>query len=171
MIVRKLFNEATFTISDDDYEYEYDDTKEQFIDGDKLTLGGYTWTRIGALQGHDLYLCDDVVREMAFNSNGRDNRWENSDVRRWLNNNFYNKLSDDEKEIIVKNRELNDNIFLLSEEKYKKFRNNIPLLRVRWWLRTPGDYDYYAAGVYFDGGIFCSNVSYSEIGVRPALLV
>ena len=171
--VQKIGNITRFTISDDDYEFEDDveDIKRRLIKGDKLTLGGYTWTCIGELQGHDLYLCDDVVRRMAFNDIGSDNSWSNSDIRRWLNNDFYNKLSDDEKEIIVKNMELNDNIFLLSKEEYKKFINNIPfLIRFWWWLRSQGKYAG-SVDIVENGYVSYDYVHMMCIGVRPALLV
>ena len=167
-------NEAVFTISDEDYEYEEDveEIKSRLIKGNKLTLGGYTWTRIGKLQGHDLYLYDDIVRRMAFSSNSMDKIWMNSVIRRWLNNDFYNNLSDDEKEIIIKNRELDDNIFLLSDEEYKRFRKNIHLLSVCWWLRSYGYHPYYAGYVGNSGDVYSTTTSTATGGgVRPALLV
>lgn len=133
--MQKIGNITRFTISDDDYEFEdnVEEIKSRLIKGNKLTLGGYTWTRIGELHSHDLYLCDDVVREMNFNTSSINNIWNNSDIRKWLNNDFYKSLSDDEKDIITKNRELNDNIFLLSKDEYKKFEENIPLVREWLW--------------------------------------
>ena len=111
---------------------------------------------------------------MAFNERPYHNEWETSDIRRWLNNKFYKKLSDDEKEIIFKNRELDDNIFLLSDKEYEKFRNDIPLLRgAWWWLRSPS-YDTDCAQIVDYDGYFCYNgdgVRNSSNGVRPALLV
>ena len=40
-----------------------------------------------------------------------------------------------------------------------------------WWLRSPGDYGFSAAGVDDDGGVYRIgyNVDYSSDGVRPAL--
>ena len=40
-----------------------------------------------------------------------------------------------------------------------------------WWLRSPGPYVYYAAHVYYDGGLFYSYVDNGRVAVRPAIWV
>ena len=43
----------------------------------------------------------------------------------------------------------------------------------RWWLRSPGNYQYYAASVLYFGGVYLSGdrVNYASACVRPALWV
>ena len=54
-----------------------------------------------------------------------ENEWQDSDVRKWLNNEFYNQaFSSDEKKIIQKmltSNETDDMVFLLSSEEVRKF--------------------------------------------------
>lgn len=101
------------------------------------------------------------------------NDWEQSEIRQWLNNEFYNAtFKDEDKNAIIKNREAGCKVFLLSvEEANKYFKNNedriaypTPCAIVRgayindnyggscwWWLRSPGTFQNYAAYVDDDG--------------------
>lgn len=62
---------------------------------------------------------------------------------------------------------------LLSIEEYKKYESIIPLLKKWWWLRSPGYYQSYAAGVSDDGGVYERgiNVAFDFYAVRPALKI
>lgn len=66
---------------------------------------------------------------------------------------------------------MNDKIFLLSKEEYNKYRDRIPNVNVRWWLRSPGFDDIFAATVKGNGDVdYFGNAVISEhYGVRPAL--
>lgn len=47
-----------------------------------------TWTEIHKYcDRRSIFLCDQLVERMAFNT-ADDNRWERSDIRRWLNGEF-----------------------------------------------------------------------------------
>jgi len=140
-------------------------------DQEQVKLGGYTWSKIGELEGKPLYLCDKVVTELSF-SKTRSNDYSTSDVRKYLTN-FYNGLSEEEKSKIAKNQDLGDYLFLLSDEEYNKFRNNIKNIRDWWWLRSPGDHSDLAANGLTDGSVSLSgrHVYYGFRGVRPAFLM
>ena len=83
--------------------------------GDTITLGEYeqdgnlyngsealTWTVHEIKDGRALLLCDTCIAAIPFNSDGSDNSWGNSDIRNWLNGEFYNSaFSDNERNIIV----------------------------------------------------------------------
>lgn len=64
----------------------------------------------------------------------------------------------------------NDELFLLSIEEYERYKDNIPLIKIWWWLRSPGDNRGSAALVDEVGSVldYGSRVSY-DYGVRPAL--
>lgn len=140
---------------------------------DVIKLGGHEWTKVGKIDGHDLYLCNDIIKKMAFSkSNSSD--WYKSDIREWLNTTFYNRLSSAKKANIVKHPETNDNIFLLSVE---EVTDNIPInirkIGVSWWMRTPGFFSDCVTYI-FPGGTGYSRDEYAnskDIGVRPALLL
>jgi hypothetical protein len=123
------------------------------------------------------------------------NNWEQSEIRQWLNNEFWNEtFKDEEKKAIIKNREAGYKVFLLSEEEAEKyFKNNnarkaypTPCAKARgvytndnyggscwWWLRFPDDGQYDAADVDGDGSVdsYGFNVYNDYIAVRVALKI
>lgn len=62
-------------------------------------------------------------------------------------------------------------ITLLSVEEYSSNENIIPAVNGWWWLRSPGDYQYYAALVYPDGSLYYNFVYIGRGSVRPALRI
>lgn len=68
---------------------------------------------------------------------------------------------------------MNDEIFLLSIEEYKKYHDRIPHINCWWWLRSPGDYSDFTAGVDDDGSIYFDGyrVDYDDGAVRPVLRI
>ena len=62
----------------------------------------------------------------------------------------------------------NEQIFFLSVEEYKKYKDNITPLGDCWWLRSPDDYvTSYAGAVHFSGAVISSYV-YRAWAARPA---
>ena len=62
-----------------------------------------------------------------------------------------------------------DEIFLLSIDEYKKYKDAIPGLW-RWWLRTPSGNQDFADIVLLDGSV-CFELKHIENNVRPALRI
>lgn len=63
---------------------------------------GLKWTVHKIKDGKALLLCDTCIEAMPYNNEDSDNSWTNSDIRNWLNGEFYNSaFSDGEKSIIV----------------------------------------------------------------------
>ena len=134
--------------------------------------------------------CLDAMR---FDSSS--NNWEKSEIRQWLNNEFYNAtFKDEEENAIIKNREASCKVFLLSvEDANKYFKNNedrkvepTPYAKERgadtnadsggscwWWLRSPGGGQDLAAGVYDVGTVNSLGFYVSDdlIAVRVALKI
>ena len=98
------------------------------------------------------------VRRFGYNFS---NSWENSDIRKWLNNDFYNKTFTEQEKKFIKPSNLSDvgttdNIFLLSKEESKIYFVDDNARRCKateysvkngackndegygyWWLRSP----------------------------------
>ena len=133
-----------------------------------------TWTKIAEDNGTTLYLCDSIIRHMAFSEYGNNN-WEDSDIRRWLNNEFLQScFSDGERAKIINHSDTGDSIFLLSKEEYRLCREFIQLLKSPddWWLRSKGVNNNYSCLVSFMGEIYhYGNPFHDNIGVRPSILV
>ena len=67
-----------------------------------------------------------------------------------------------------------DQIFLLSDQEYNKYRSAIPLIDCQWWLRTFSNDPNYATNVDNNGStIGCAdsygNLIYTNCAVRPAI--
>ena len=134
-----------------------------------LELGGYRWVKIGELNGHSLYLCSETVKDMAFKRPGTSNKWKDSDIRKWLNSDFYSTLSSEEKSQVIQFE--GARLFLLSEEEYEKFKRNIPIISPSWWLRSPGSRQDFAALVDYNGDVFYGPITNPFMCVRPAVLL
>ena len=128
---------------------------------------------------------------------GNSSNWANSEIRKWLNGEFYNKAFTDQEKKSIKSLNLSDvgttdNVFLLSEEESEKYFANYTARQCKatdyaknngawvsssngycyWWLRSP--YPDIRNNVYFvydDGSIYYSNVIDFSGVVRLALWV
>ena len=134
-----------------------------------------TWKAIHKYDnGTTLYLCDSIIKHMAFNEYGNNN-WEKSDIRRWLNNEFLQLcFNDEERAKVINHSDTGDKIFLLTKEEYRLYREFIQLLKSPndWWLRSKGVNNNYSCLVNFMGEIYqYGNPFHDNVGVRPAILV
>ena len=120
--------------------------------GDYIQMGRYPQTANGDILSIEWQVLEKESKKMlvisrysldsmCFNSNGSQN-WENSDIRKWLNGEFYNNaFNEQEKKLIINSRistffykdvffgfsmkkiliESNDHIFLLTKEDVEKY--------------------------------------------------
>ncbi|MBP5286720.1 MAG: caspase family protein [Elusimicrobiales bacterium] len=201
--------------------------------GDKITFGSYPFYEDGREKAIDwiildidknsnaLVISDYALDNVRYNEYVVDITWENSSIRKWLNNDFPNKAFTDEQQskIIVSYIENKDNakyqtkggnntydkLFLLSiDEANRYFKNDetrtaypTPYAKSKrsvngklwvssdyistarggscwWWLRSPGNFQYRAARVNFDGSVFSYgyySVNYDHNAVRPAFKI
>jgi len=113
---------------------------------------------------------------------GKSNVWENSEIRRWLKNNFMNTaFTDEEKAAILKTKlpdvGTTDKVFLLSsKEALTLYKSNEARRKTGinslWWLRSPHSSYVYFAGIVDDfGDLISTDVSSGYVGVSPALWV
>ena len=202
-----LYKSAVSAFNSADYETAYDkfsqikdykDAKEylaksEMIEetivradvGDIVTFGKYTWYVIDKADDGCTLLSEKYITERAYYTEWEFITWEKCTLRTWLNNDFYNEFSDEEKALIEKthnsnpdNSEYNtdggsdtdDYIYLLSLDEAENVSKDIRADGSWWWLRSPGNGRDCAAGVYSDGSLSTlgRRVDF-ESGVRPAL--
>jgi hypothetical protein len=141
-----------------------------------------TWTVIDEDDKKILLLCDTCVEFMRFD--GNNNNYMTSEIRSWLNNNnsisnksqndytnigFLNAFTENEKRMFDSYG--CEYVGLLSESEYRKYKEKIPNVDSKWWIRSPGNNALRATCVYCDGFVnSCGDcVRDGYVGVRPAL--
>lgn len=161
--------------------------------GDTVSFGGFDWYVIGRAEDTETLLCRQSIGIMPYHSEAGDITWENCSLRHWLNSEFYNAFTDEERALIVQTECENpdntdyigtvtpggsttaDAVYLLSLPEAKALPQELLACDRYWWLRSPGKHRYYAAGVYSSGvidalGYFANYPDY-ESAVRPALRI
>lgn len=103
---------------------------------DTIEFGGITWRILDERDGQKLLLSEYVLEERAFHGRFVSITWADSNLRRWLNDEFYNKFAEDERARIAETHVLNndnqwfgtpggqdttDKIFLLSLEEVVRY--------------------------------------------------
>jgi hypothetical protein len=162
-----------------------------------LQFGGLSWRVLEIQDNYALIIANDTVANRQFHYTLESDTaitWENSDIRQYLNTDFYSRFTDEEQARIrpttvttaahettwFRTRGGNDTIdkiFLLSIEELDYYfagdgnrmtrRNEI---EVSWWLRCTHAERNGAANMFHDhGGIFDFRSFTALSGVRPAL--
>ncbi len=118
------------------------------------------------------------LKEMRFDA--ASNNWATSEIRKWLNETFYNRFTPEEQARII-SRPNGDKVFLLCKEDVEYFfsgdSERICYLynkdyAVCWWLRSPGTDPNCAMYVDHSGAVCESRlVNLANCYVRPAILV
>lgn len=154
--------------------------------GDIVTFGNYTWHVINKTKDGCTLLSEKAVTEKSYNEKCEDITWENCTLRQWLNTDFYNQFSEEEKAMIAKTKLKNpdnpeygtkggndteDYIYLLSIDEAAALSEDIRACGTWWWLRSPGNRQYCAAYVYDAVSLDTRGdyVHYDYAGVSPAL--
>ena len=147
----------------------------------RIKMGAYDgkplyWVYLGHYDDEtDLFLSEDIICNRRFDSESND--WHNSELAKWLAVEFTEEafFSSEYCQLVplkcTDKGKFGYKLFLLSEAEYIEYRNEIPNVDCRWWLRSQGFSTDYAEYVYGSGSI-CSDgcrVDYNECGVRPAL--
>lgn len=151
--------------------------------GDTFELSGLTWKILEITEKGYACLADRFENSKKFDSSC--NNWQASDLRNYLNTEFYKQLANavGEENIIPFERDLlsldgqaeygtcEDYVSLLTVDEYRKHRALIPNADYWWWLVTPwstpcNDYEYSVAVVSPSGSICFDNYD-GSCGVRP----
>ena len=150
-----------------------------------LTFGSYSWYIIGKSDDGVTLLMQNNLMDKAYNNDWSDCTWETCSLRTYLNGDFYNSFSAEDKAKIALTSNTNpknpdystsggndteDYIYLLSISEANALDSSIRNDGSWWWLRSPGDDSDSAAFVREDGDVYASGDDVvSEDGVRPAL--
>ncbi|MBO4897117.1 MAG: hypothetical protein J5590_02310 [Clostridia bacterium] len=164
---------------------DYKDSKDRieqiynkFAGGGEVYFGVYegapvAWKILKTEESRMLLITQDPVETLAFNDELKNIAYETSTVRNWLNDDFLSEFSDDQRSRIIKSDDgLNDDIFLLTEEQYNEYSENLDLTTYNdWWLRTKTD-----AGMMYVYGESGDVDTYGEsvvrnMGVRPCVWI
>lgn len=182
--------------------------------GDTIRFGVFNgipieWLVLDKKSDRLLVLVKYGLEVKAYNLSRKAVVWEESEIRRYLNKEFYEKcFSESSKKLIKTTLVMNkdnpiyrtpggsdtrDKIYLLSINEAKEFladnskreceateyarqqgaHVDKKLGNSWWWLRSPGNYDYYASYVSGDGTIVVggNNVTSERGVVRPAMWI
>lgn len=69
--------------------------------GDELKFGGYAWRVLDMKDGKALILAEEIIEQRDYHNKPVDITWKDCELRRYLNEDFYNKLSENDQERIV----------------------------------------------------------------------
>lgn len=152
--------------------------------GSNFKVGDFEFIKLGDLEDGEVaaVIMKDFVKEMKF---GKCNNYAESDVRKYLNNDFLKELdkavgadnilrhdvdltaNDGLKDYGV----VRDRVSLITADNYRKYREFLPGYGGWWWTATPFSCksNNYASGVcyvYVSGTLDGNSCGYSE-GVRP----
>ena len=128
----------------------------------------FTWSKIGEIDGNDLYLCDTALTDGRF---GESHDYMSSAVRKKCLEIYNECFSDDERALLVKHPKLGDPVFLLGKDEYIEHRYAIKPMGSYWWLRSPGGSPDVAAFVGVYEGVYDSSVDSDILGLRPAIIL
>ncbi len=166
--------------------------------GDIVVFGDIRWYVIAKTETGYTLLSEKPVIKQSFRKAGYQiftSTWEESTVRAWLNDKFYNTFTEEEKALIAETHNINadsseygtsggadtdDHIYLLSveeanalDESMRKCGNWYSPFHQWWWLRSPGVNTNYVTyvGKGKDGVVDPhGDIAGNEYGaVRPAL--
>ena len=175
--------------------------------GDYVKFGNYPQTSSGGVLPIEWQVLSIENNKMLVISrygldakrfDGSSNNWANSEIRKWLNGEFYNKAFTDQEKKSIKSSNLSDvgttdNVFVLSKEEAEKYfaNNNERLCKATdyaknngayvwdqngcswWWLRSPRPLSCNDVLYVHDVGFF-GDYDYFDNGnflVRPALSI
>ena len=152
--------------------------------GSVISFGGFDWRVIDVQDGRALIITKDAIEQRQYNEaideentgEGVDVTWETCTLRKYLNGEFYSKLTKEEQEFIAETRIQNpdnvwygtnggndttDNIFLLSLEEVDKYFGDSGDYREK--RRKNFEWDYPVGKfVTADDGYYFSNTNDSD---------
>ena len=151
--------------------------------GDTFKIAGLEWTILDITDKGYVCLADKYGKDVKFDS--ACNNWSASDLRNYLNKEFFKTLANvvGEDNIIPFERDLlsldgqteygtcEDKVSLLSVDGYRKYRKLIPNTVYYWWLLTPwstpcNGYEK-SVTVVCPSGFIIYYDCYYDYGVRP----
>lgn len=159
-------------------------------DGDLEIDGEIKWIVLAEENGKKLIVSENILAHKKYHQTLKGITWEASDLREWLNTNFYAKFFTEQEKILIsenllknKNNSSNnieagndtvDKIFVLSFYEANRYFASTEKRSMKdwWWLRTPGTQADRATIVTEGGYLLATGKDVDKIGgVRPAIWV
>ena len=158
-------------------------------DYEVMEFGGYEWYVVETRNDRALIVMKDILESRSYNSDYTQVTWETSELRAYLNNDFYNTFSAEDQASIIATRISNpfndhfktmagnstvDNIFILSQEEVDAyFPDGNGAVGTTYWTRTPGIDQRFCVMVNSVGtkNNYGYRVNNPLGGVRPAMWV
>ena len=189
-----IYKSAFFVRVVDDYLYE-----ELIIlaINDLIRFGDYEWRVLEVQAGKALIITEHVIFNKPFHNINAGVTWEQSDIRRYLNNDFLYTFEEQDLARIAVTYVVNadnqlfgttggsnttDRIFLLSLEEMARYfddsgartATNVEGIPYWYWLRSPGFTNHAAGAVAYCGYLISSGLNvgwrwHTGGGVRPVL--
>ena len=125
-----------------------------------------------------LLISKNVLTARRFDE--KSNVWADSEIRRWLNNEFLNTAFKEEEKAAILYQELpdvgtTDNVFLLSDNEAESlYKSDAARCKdeLWWWLRSPySSSDHITGIVDYHGSLGIGSADNDHVGVSPALWV
>lgn len=159
--------------------------------GEKVTIGGYSWTAVAIEDDITVLVCDRSVGTMAYNDAYEYAAWADCSLRAWLNGEFLTaviKADQNFNSDLLIEAELatldnsatwtgacttTDTVYLLSEQDVKMYGADLPAYASDCWLRTAGEQLTHAMVQKADGSLHITGyrTDYAVAGVRPCIRV
>lgn len=159
--------------------------------GDVIKFGPYEWLVLQKEDSKALIITADCIEQgIKYNEEKDRTSWETCTLRAWLNGEFLERFSEEERACILDSESGNmyntkfemeggnptvDKAFIFSAIEAKELMT--PEQReasVNWWLRTPGYVTMHAVCVFASsGGVFLDGwiVNRDNLAIRPAMWV
>lgn len=143
-----------------------------------VTFGGYQWYVIekDTEKEQITLLMKDSLGQMAYHNETVDVTWATCTLHNYLNNDFYNTFSEEDKEMIAETEitdsgTTTDYIYLLSMNEANQLNRSVQANGTNWWLRTPSSVSQQAMTVPGSGGVSMGGqpITWEKGSIRPAL--
>lgn len=144
-----------------------------------VTFGGYDWYVIEKdVENEQItLLMKDSLGQMAYHNEKVDVTWATCTLHNYLNNDFYNTFSEEDKEMIAETEitdsgTTTDYIYLLSYGKAAQLNRSVADNGTTWWLRTLATSSQYHATYVTNNGatdMVGATVTWDKGSIRPAL--
>lgn len=160
---------------------DYKDAKDRvlqiynlFGEKDVIYFGKYknepiAWQILDTREHKVLLITKEPIEEKEYNIEYKSINWENSSLRKWLNEDFYEGFDEKEKARLLKNTTQTDTIFLLSQENIKSYQK-LRKASKSWWVAGEENEKTKATYVEENGNINNEGDIVTKLhGVRPSI--
>ncbi|MDO5148537.1 MAG: DUF6273 domain-containing protein [Oscillospiraceae bacterium] len=181
---KKPFITQKLVLKDEERDFSENDCREMIRKAkinDVINFAGTKWIVLKKESGRALVISEECLFKLELQRNNPYVSWEDSEIRTWLNDVFYDVFFTDEEKKMISESELlsegrnnvivSDKVFILSRSEAKGYFHSDEERKTNsgWWLRTPSYYGKYVWEVLSDGRLVDYGYPEFETGIRPAM--